>query len=148
MIRSVDILPTILDSLDVTPLRDDLDGTSLLPQLEQGKGEFPRYAFSCTTNYEIFSEIGKKSDESEPAYSGFSVTRKDGWKFIFDPDTRDKKLFDIASDPNEENNLVDTRTDLADELQSNLESEFEERLSSDDGTSNEVRERLKDLGYL
>lgn len=148
MVRSVDILPTILDSLDTVPLREDLDGISLISHIESDEGDFPEYAFSATTNYELFSDIGKESESNDPAYSIFSVKRHDGWKFILSLDTNKKELFNTKSDPKEENNLCETRSELVGEFQSVLNDEFNNRISNSSGTSKGVKERLEDLGYL
>lgn len=147
MVRSVDILPTILDSIDTTPLRDDLNGISLLPQLERGEGEFPEYAFSSTTTHDQFGEIGDANEEFGSTFNRFSVSRHDGWKYIVSVDTDTRELYNTTSDPDEEVNLIDERQDIVEHMDEQLKTTFGELLS-DEEHSDEVKQRLEDLGYL
>lgn len=147
MVRSVDILPTILDSLDITPLRDDLDGTSLLLQLEQGEGEFPEYAFSSTTTHDQFGGIGDTDEESGSTFNRFSVSRHDGWKYVVSLDQDTRELYDTTSDPEEKVNLINGQQDVAEQMDEQLEAQFGELLSNEEH-SDEVKQRLEDLGYL
>ncbi|WP_254761513.1 sulfatase family protein [Natrinema marinum] len=147
MVRSVDILPTILDALGTTPLRDDLDGSSLLPQLEQGKGEFPEYAFSSTTTHDQFGGIGEADEESVSTFNRFSVSRRDGWKYIVSVDKDTRELYDTTSDSGEEINMIDKRQDIAEQMDEQLRAQYGQLLSNEEH-SDEVKQRLEDLGYL
>jgi uncharacterized sulfatase len=147
MIRSVDILPTMLDSLDMTPLRDDLDGMSLIPHLEQGEGEFPEYAFSSTTTHDQFGGIGDTDEESGSTFNRFAVSRHDGWKYIVSLDQDTQELYDTTSDPDEKVNLINERQDIAEQMDEQLEAQFGELLSNEEH-SDGVKQRLEDLGYL
>lgn len=147
MIRSVDILPTILDSLGSSPIRNNLDGVSLLPKIERDDGEFPKYAFSSTTTHDQFGGIGDVEEESGSTFNRFSVTRHDGWKYIVSIDRDARELYDTSSDPGEETNLVNEREDIAEQMDEQLRDQIGDLLT-DDRSSKEVKERLEDLGYL
>jgi arylsulfatase A-like enzyme len=147
MIRSVDILPTILESLNMNSLRDDLDGFSVIDYL-QNDGKFPDLAFSSTTTYDKFGGIGDaEGSEDTSTFSKFSVTREDGWKYILSIDSGESELYDLNSDPDETKNMVDENEGIAEELDEALRNRFEEVISGKD-QSEEVKEKLKDLGYI
>jgi arylsulfatase A-like enzyme len=145
--RSVDILPTVLDSLDAEPLRNDLEGKSLLPYLEKSK-EFSELVFSVTTNYDLFGEIGVKDEETASStFTKFSVYKGEKWKYILSTDTGEKELYNLENDPEEQDNLVDKEEAIVDELDEKIRDRFEDAISGED-RSEEVKEKLRDLGYI
>ena len=146
MVRSVDILPTISDSLGIDPAREDLDGISLIDCLNESE-EFPDYAFSSTTTHDQFGEVGNTENRSSSKYNRFSVVRNDGWKYIFSTDSGETELYDTASDPGEENNLFGEKEDVAESLDKVLQEQFEEVISAEDH-SDEIKDRLEELGYI
>lgn len=147
MVRSIDILPTILESLNTTPVRNDLDGMSLLSQLEREEGEFPEYAFSSTTTHDQFGGISDAGEESGSTFNRFSVSRDDGWKYIVSINQDTQELYDTTSDPGEEINLIEERQNIVEEMNDQLKDQFGELLTTEKH-SDEVRKRLEDLGYL
>jgi arylsulfatase A-like enzyme len=80
------------------------------------------------------------------------TVRADGYKYIWASDGRDE-LYEIASDPGEERNLIDAEPDVAARLRKSLE-EWLASFSPARGGDEELeldaamRQRLEDLGYL
>lgn len=146
MVRSIDILPTMLDAVDVPPGSDDeaADGVSLEPCLrgEPSAADFPEEAFSATTSYE------NPEERDISVISKFSVTR-DGWKLIWDPDADEVELYDLEADPDEVDNRSTDEEDLTEELLDLLREEMERAgMQLSESESETVRDRLEDLGYL
>lgn len=146
MVRSVDVLPTVLDALDIGDGGSSLDGVSLAPALEGRPDEvtYPEYAISSTTSY----ESPEASDLS--VISKLSVIRDD-WKLIMTPseDGREElELYDLDEDPGEEHDLSDEREDRVADLREILNAEVEGSLEKSDEEVGGVRDRLEDLGYL
>ena len=146
MVRSVDILPTMIEAVDISIDPEDrtIDGISLEPYLsgDRGESDFTRVAFSATTSY----ENPENSDIS--VISKFSVTRE-GWKLIWEPDADEVELYDLNADPDEVVDRSTERCDRTEELLVLLREEMEcagMHLSESD--PDVVRQRLEDLGYL
>lgn len=111
LVSSVDVMPTILDLLDVQvsdDVRKQLRGSSLAPAL---KGE--------TVAKDVFSE----TDYRLYTYKR-SIMTKDGWKFIYTMENRQRELYDMKSDPGETKNLVEKEPKLAYELEQRLFAHF------------------------
>ncbi|MBM4068968.1 MAG: sulfatase [Planctomycetes bacterium] len=110
-VSSIDIMPTILDLLDV-PLADaarkQLRGTSLAAAL-QGKA----------VTRDVFSE----TDYRQYTYKR-SIITPDGWKLIYTLETRTRELYDLNADPAEEKNLAGADVKRADALESKLFAHF------------------------
>lgn len=131
-VRSVDILPTILDLLGL-PVPPGLAGESLLPAL-RGQRAFPRSAFA---------------EERAHGYELLTL-RRDGWKWIRGKDHGE--LYHLAEDPLEERPLDgEPPTELRDELLSfptlypaRVRTEFELEELLDPATL----EQLRALGYV
>lgn len=139
VVRSVDLLPTILD-LAGRKIPPGIDGRSLAPGL-RGEGGFP----------------------SVPAYSeafggyfsyGWSPTRSirtAKWKYVEAPR---KELYYLPDDPDELNNLYDSEGATARRLEEEMarhhrnESLVETVGANAGGIGGEQRRRLEALGYL
>ena len=133
-VRSVDIVPTILDILEITS-ETNLDGCSLLPLI---KGELNNIKSIYT-----ISEVGRKK---------LCVYKKQ-WKFILNDLIGEKKLVNIDNDPHEENNLLSVHPNIAHELESYIRkyvAEIESKYVNPTPmkTNDEIKEKLKSLGYM
>ena len=98
--KSLDIVPTILDVLNVKA-NILFDGKSLLPLIQGNEDEYP-------SNEPIFSEIWTK----------YLAVRKGEWKLIANYAGRKLKLFNLKEDPKEQNNLPDKKLEIVSELRS------------------------------
>ena len=91
-VTTVDVLPTVLDAVGVTPDADrELDGTSLVPLLQGGElgrrplfWQFPHYRGSVTP---------------------YAIVRDGRWKLIRRDEGPTFELFDLALDPGETRDL-------------------------------------------
>jgi arylsulfatase A-like enzyme len=107
-VRSIDILPTILDllSIPVDNNFEKFDGESLIP-LIQGRID-SRIAFSQSGN-----PLNSNKPPQEP--NVYSI-RTDEWKFIKNTHDNSEELYNLTQDPYEKINLIDTKIDKTDEL--------------------------------
>jgi len=110
-VSSVDIMPTILDLLDVPVPADvgkQMRGASLVPAL---RGE--------PVGKEVYSE----TDYRWYTYKRTVIT-KDGWKFIYTLENKNRELYNRKMDPGEMFNLVEQEPRLAYELEQKLFAHF------------------------
>jgi len=110
-ISSIDLMPTILDLLDVKlspKLKKQLRGESLVPALK-GKA----------VNKDVYSE----TDYRQYTYKRSVVTR-DGWKFIYTLEDKSRELYNLKTDPGETKNLVSVEQRRAYELEQKLFAHF------------------------
>jgi arylsulfatase A-like enzyme len=105
-IRTVDLMPTLLDLLDVPPSRKHKRpvGRSLLPIIE-GKESADRLAFTETGGVE-----GPNPSPDEP---NVKSVRDGRWKLIYNTTTRHFELYDLAVDPKETTNLYTVERERA-----------------------------------
>jgi len=106
-VTSVDILPTILDLLDIGvsgSVKNQLRGMSLTP------------AFY---NLKISRDVYAESDYRRYTYKR-ALRTVDGWKFIYTLENKDKELYDLRNDPGETINLFERRPRIAYELEQKL----------------------------
>jgi choline-sulfatase len=110
-VSSIDVMPTILDLLDVPlrePQRKQMRGMSLVPAL---KGEPVRRDLFCETDYREYT------------YQRAIIT-PEGWKLIYTLETRSRELYDLESDPGETKNRAEAEPERAKELERKLFAHF------------------------
>ena len=135
-VRTVDIMPTILDILDIE-IPAWLQGESLVPMAEKKRSEgFPSYA---ETYFPYLSN----------GWSPLKAVRTERYKFIKAPKP---ELYDLLDDPHELKNIVKEKARIAKEMGDRLE-ELERMFSSEEASpkrtlSFEEREKLRSLGYV
>ncbi len=144
----VDVLPTVLDVLDVGP-RTPVDGRSLLPLLAGAGRRAPSYAYL---------QLGERGQGGEPHRHLRSVLAR-GFKLVLDDSEHRRggavELYRVETDPRETRELAGVRALEIGFLQQTLRS-FEldlrrgSRRSSADQIEieEELRRRLEALGYL
>jgi len=133
VVRIVDIMPTVLDFVRVSP--PAMDGVSLLPLM-----------------------TGKVEHVDLDAYSESLYPRRFGWgelhalragrfKFVSAPRP---ELYDLEKDPTEQRNIYRQRTDLAAMMRATLErmSQSAAVVHDSDDLDPEAAERLASLGYV
>jgi arylsulfatase A-like enzyme len=144
-VRTVDLLPTLVELLQLGPPEVPLDGESLARALA-GSRQRPRLAYSESINDLIAYDDSPRAGESLFALN-------DGrWKLIAAREggvTRRIELFDLRADPVESRNLSESHPEQAGRLRLQLESlgVFPEERPQEP-LPEEVRRRLESLGYL
>jgi len=98
----IDLFPTILDYLGVSPGSYQYDGYSLRPLINNsaGPGDHPDY---CVAEERLYT-TGTRAN-NKPMYA----VRTDRWKLFVAEDatsTAKDALYDMSTDPNEMNNLI------------------------------------------
>jgi arylsulfatase A-like enzyme len=139
LVRSVDILPTICDFLGIECNLEKIDGVSLISNNFHSSKDLVAYIES-TPLIDIKSNdvIGIRTSTS---------------KYFRDKFSKDKRihLYDIPTDPLEENNLVNSNPELVFELEKLLQSIINIPKLPDDGnilSSKEIEDELKKMGYV
>jgi arylsulfatase A-like enzyme len=144
-VRTVDLVPTLVELLKLPPLEVALDGQSLGPALA-GSRQRPRTAYS-----ESINDLMAYADAPSAGESLFAVN--DGrWKLIATREngaTKRTELFDLRSDPAEAHDLSASRPEEAERLRRTLEAlDVFPEARPQEPLPEEVRRRLESLGYL
>lgn len=102
LVRSVDVLPTVLDLLAIEPPAG-IDGRSLSPLLK-GAADPPRTAYAEAILRFDQNAAGTVRRRPDDALLHVAMDRE--WKFVFRPEKPEKsELFHLAEDPGELKNL-------------------------------------------
>lgn len=135
-VRLVDVLPTILDLLGLSPPRN-LSGQSLVPHLRGQKTE------------DLASYAETLYPRENYGWSELLGLADGRWKYILAPKP---ELYDLADDPGEEKNLVNEQPQTAAQLSRRLAAVI---VRKEPGTrspgrrvSSEEEMKLRSLGYL
>ena len=110
-ISSIDVMPTILDLLDVKvseKLKKQMRGASLVPALK-GKA--------------VTKDVYSETDYRQYTYKRSLIT-KEGWKFIYTLENKGRELYNLKKDPKELKNLVEQEPKRAYELEQQLFAHF------------------------
>jgi arylsulfatase A-like enzyme len=110
-VSSIDVMPTILDLLDVTvpdKAGKQLRGASLVPAL---KGR--------SVDKDVFFE----TDYRQYTYKR-GLRTKDGWKLIYTLENKNRELYNLTDDPKETRNLVDKELRRAYEMEQRIFAHF------------------------
>jgi arylsulfatase A-like enzyme/Tfp pilus assembly protein PilF len=138
-VRSIDIMPTILNCLDNNPSAN-VQGQSLLPYILDLDGDLELSAYSETywPNYHY-------------GWSELKSLRKGQYKFIEAPKP---ELYDVFKDPGERENLINRMASLGHEMQRNLNTLMENYSAADidevqpQRVDDDTLTKLQALGYL
>jgi arylsulfatase A-like enzyme/Flp pilus assembly protein TadD len=101
-VRSIDVMPTIADYLGV-PAGEFVQGVSLMPALEEGKGVRTTYSYMETLY-----------PNTHMAWAELRGVRTEEWKLILSPKP---ELFKLETDPTESENVIKRFPADADRLQ-------------------------------
>jgi arylsulfatase A-like enzyme/Flp pilus assembly protein TadD len=129
----LDVAPTILDLVGLTPL-DGIDGVSLVRHLRDEHAPLPPAYLETRLPWIFFG------------WSPLRAIRERDWKLIEAPRP---ELYDLASDPAEQRNLIEQRPDQARRLRALLD-EVEQRpaIGSSGLADEEALAGLRALGYV
>ena len=130
--RLVDVAPTLLDLLGLEPAAG-IDGISLRPLLQGKAQEIPPALLESRRPWISYG------------WAPLTALRHGGWKLIAAPKA---ELYDLATDPGETINRVDTDRRRARELQALLrQQESLPEAASRSAADEETAARLRALGY-
>lgn len=116
LIRTIDITPTLIDALGLKQNSNykKMNGKSIMPIVENRESE-ERYAYI---------ESGNPVEGAPPKKPNIRAIRTNKWKFIHNYWNDTEELYDLKSDPNEENNLIKNYKEIADDLRDKLNGEL------------------------
>ena len=112
-VRHIDIMPTILDMLGISlsENHEKLDGVSLMPLI---KG-------TILDEHVAYSETGNPLDEKAPPKEpNIHSIRTTNWKLIYNSHNNSKELYDLKTDPDENNNLIGKKLEIEEILWKHL----------------------------
>lgn len=150
-VRTIDIVPTLLDALDIEI--PDVDGQSL------NEATYPEFAYSETYHGQLTSENKLTHRMNENYEFGWNELdslvsiRSNQWKLICtaNGDLQPTELYHIAQDPAESRNLLDEKEDIVKDFYDKiveLIGDDDQRYLTAERVSEETRGHLEDLGYL
>lgn len=138
-VRTVDIMPTVLDLLQI-PAPDGLAGVSLTPLLAGAAGEIPLDGYG-EAMYPLHHY----------GWSELTAMRADRYKLI---DAPRPELYDLERDPRELTNIFDERRSVGDAMLRTLRAKTRDMAAAapaapkDEDVDPETRARLAALGYV
>jgi arylsulfatase A-like enzyme len=137
-VGTIDIVPTVLDMLEIEN-NYKFDGESLAPLITGEKWNGRGFVISDATPEEEKTHISIRTDK---------------WKLIINENTEENKLYNLKNDTEEKSNLYDVEKEVVEKLTKILLNTYtkkgEQMLSTTPKPEldSEVKQRLKDLGYL
>jgi arylsulfatase A-like enzyme len=146
-VKSIDIMPTILDVLDIS-YSGDMEGKSLLPLIKNDKEDKSRdYIFVEKDNVDPFEKAIIKNNEWKLIFAGDKSASKDIMR------KGHLELYNLKADPGESRNLVTQEQEILKEMSGVLEGYIKYceakagappvEIKSDKATTR----RLRSLGY-
>ena len=151
LIRSVDLLPTILDIAELPP-HPGAQGRSFFPSIKRRKNvlkHFFYHIFSPFTKdaYISFAELKVKNPESHY----WTAITEDGYKMISTVKADSVQLFNLEADPFETTNIARNNNDMSDRLLMQWQELYNSKpnhLSSAIDLDEQTRKQLEVLGYV
>lgn len=144
---TIDIAPTLLDeAFDDPDLPEKYHGISLLPVL--------RDEGNVSDNRTVFSQSAAKTGRDIYPDHRLTGVRTDRWKFITSAnDIVEIKLYDLDTDPGEQENVADANPHLIEQFQTRVDEHYEQDAYTlydiaEAVDTGEVGNRLQALGYL
>ena len=140
LFRHVDILPTLLNYLHLSPETDDgFEGKNLLATLKDG---------SAGEGSEIYAETLVPTVRKPPE-AEWRVLIRWPWKFVLRTQSNQEYLFNLEKDPYERNDVFSHDSKVAQDLKKRLEEMLErDKNFSKPDWDDDVRSALEGLGYL
>jgi arylsulfatase A-like enzyme len=145
----LDVTPTVLDLLDMPPVPGS-EGIPLAQAL-QSPGSFAAREIYQETFHGARKGIWKIFAPKLTGDPIMVAVRRGGWKAILDPESGDMQLYDLASDPEESQDLASELTVRASRYRPLLAAHADRAWrapETETAVSDEDRERLESLGYI
>lgn len=148
LVRHVDIFPTILDLIEIEN-KEEVDGRSLKLLIEGNEmDEVPAY---IEVGINLAQIIDKKDKRGLAKIIGIRTSE---FKYIRSRDepTKNVKLFDLKNDPEEKNNVAETKKEIVEKMENELQKIIKNSKLNQNKMSDEEIQKAKDiltkLGYL
>ena len=138
MVRSIDLVPTLLDLTGIPKEGHDFDGLSMLPVIEKDEAK-----------EEVYSE-----DLFEPRGEGaLQSIRTEEFKFMRNLTLNIEEYYNLLKDPQEKNNILDQQDkETIINLRKKLNAYLKTKVTTDKKFSQKEKEiinrRLRALGYI
>jgi arylsulfatase A-like enzyme len=145
LVRSIDILPTVLEALDL-PQPEAIEGQSLIG-LIHGKREEPRIAYADSL---VYLDPSTSRDMQQINRDLLYCVMDRSWKLIYRQlHSEMGELYDMKRDPGEMNNLFNRRVEERQRLMRILEESgvLNHRVKRSKTHDEETLETLRALGY-
>jgi arylsulfatase A-like enzyme len=150
-VETIDLLPTLLELLDVPmPADKSVEGTSLVPMLEGRAQEGRAVVFSSAAvlNTPKHADRGYRLHRDRLIYSA----RSRRWKLIRYPGIAQDyiELYDMREDPGERRNVAEIHPEIVTALQSHIDDWLDKGTRELRGIEvpEDMRQQLRSLGYL
>lgn len=153
VVRNIDVMPTVLRELSISPRVNHMQGMPLQPLWESSQPSSPRLAFSEALAAGLEMKSVRTRRHKYILSIGPEDVSKRGRHFIPERPMR-RELFDLLEDPKERRNLLETEGRDVAELTSVLDQELRAYASQPREAVGEVEleestiERLRELGYI
>ncbi len=154
IVSLVDVMPTILEELQIETSELSLDGKSLIPVVE-GKEDANRSFLADIGDNVLNSHVPQKiatNNGTEKFILNKKFTEDDLSFFQYPPPmTGPVELYELTSDPEEKLNVADEKAALVNRLIrtiDNLYSQAKKRRSLKPEIDDDLKEQLRALGYI
>lgn len=150
LVQTIDVLPTILDMLDVAP-GSSMEGMSLRGLLSGGKAPPNRYNLSKTTKTQTYLRVNIERDVTD-----LWALRTPEWKLVYYEDGSQKCLLNMEKDPEEQSDVMPSNRKQTARMMQHLR-ELLRGLKRDEGSGREqltrkelhaLKRDLTALGYI
>jgi arylsulfatase A-like enzyme len=154
IVALVDILPTVLDEMDMDPPETDMDGTSLIPILK-GRDTKDRTFYADKGDNVLKSRIPQKIStniEKNKLILNKKFTLEDLSFFRFPPPAMlPVELYDLVQDPGETRDISEEKAKIVSQLIRLIEEKSSKAKKKDTSKAEideDIKEQLRALGYL
>ena len=150
LVRSIDLLPTILDSAEL-PAHQGAQGKSLLPLVRQRKGFINIFVRAITALFKKGPKVSFAEQQPSRHLHYRSIITDDGYQLIGAPYSQQIKLFNLKKDPLARNNIYKDNKDKAEKLLSQLNETYsrqQDQETARPSLDDRIREQLQVLGYI
>jgi arylsulfatase A-like enzyme len=157
----IDLVPTLLELLNIEEKAESFQGASFLSWLRNGCGQsLDRYVFSEAVHLGgRWPPLWGEDGGGRELYRIRSC-RSENWKYIWDEEGSQRELYHLRLDPRETRNLVSSEPGMTSQFESIMREQFSRLDSSESATvsmtqrvysqqeEEEIVRRLHDLGYF
>jgi arylsulfatase A-like enzyme len=154
IVSLVDIMPTILNWLEVDFSDIKIDGTSLLPVVtdrENTDRKFLADVAENVLNYHNLEKITTNQDKLKLILNKSSGAQDDGFFRFLPPDIPAIEIYDLIKDSEEKNNVAEKYPDLTRQIISWIDDFYSQAVKKDVKKmvmDEKLKEQLRALGYI